>query len=154
MDHGLAARDGKPDTKNVACMRDCGGPAKVASEIPDYARDAHGNLAEQVRALGPVDGLANAASAKRGAPRERPAGDLAKSAGCMACHGVSGRIVGPGFREVGSRYANDAAAKAGLVARVREGGAGRWGSVPMPAQTHVADRDLETLVQWILAGSP
>ena len=52
--HGFMTRDGKPDTRNVACMRDCVAEVRLSSEMPDYARDQHGNLAEQTRSLGAV----------------------------------------------------------------------------------------------------
>jgi cytochrome c551/c552 len=63
------------------------------------------------------------------------------------------KLVGPGFREVATRYAGDAGAEARLVARVKAGGTGAWGSVPMPAQPQVKDADARALVQWILAGA-
>src|SRR5687767_14139163 len=56
-DHGLAGVGGKPDTRNVACMRDCVKEVRLSSQLPEYARDAHGNLAEQTRPLGPAAGV-------------------------------------------------------------------------------------------------
>ena len=141
--HGFMRRDGKPDTHNTACMHDCVTEVRLSSQMPDYARDQHGNLAEQT------------------APRAAPVGkaqtrsplDLAKASACTACHGVSGKLVGPGFRDVAARYAGDPAAESRLVAKVKSGGAGAWGSVPMPAQAQVKDADARTLVQWILSGA-
>ncbi|HVE49545.1 MAG TPA: c-type cytochrome [Casimicrobiaceae bacterium] len=147
--HGLASRTGTPDTKNVACMRDCASPPKLSSEIPDYARDAHGSLADQMRDLRSQRPTAIIASAT---PRD-PA-ELAKSSGCLACHGVSNRIVGPGLQEIRARYAKDSGAEARLAARVKQGSTGTWGSVPMPANPQLNDGDIRSLIRWILAGTP
>ena len=79
--------------------------------------------------------------------------DLAKASGCTTCHGVTGKVVGPGFREIAAKYAGDKDAQSRLTAKVKAGGAGVWGSVPMPAQSQVADGDVRTLVDWILNGA-
>jgi cytochrome c len=142
--HGFMHRDGKPDTRNRACMRDCVREVRLSSEIPEYARDQHGNVADQVRK---PDRTAPGAVAAKGPL------DLARSAACMACHGVADKLVGPGFREVAARYAGDPGAESRLVGKVKGGGSGAWGAVPMPAQPQVTDADARTLVQWILAGA-
>jgi S-disulfanyl-L-cysteine oxidoreductase SoxD len=143
--HGFGSVRGTPDTKNVACMRDCGPAPKLASEIPDHARDAHGDLRQQLRS-GPT-----AASTAATSTKAVPVAGLAKTAGCLACHAVAGKLVGPSFREVRTRYAHDAGAGERLVARVKQGGAGNWGSIPMPAHPQLADADARALVAWILA---
>jgi len=141
--HGFMTRDGKPDTHNTACMKDCAKEVRVSSEMPDYARDQHGNLAEQVRGgSAPTE------------PRTPKSGlELAKASACTACHGVNERIVGPGFREVAAKYAGDSAAVGRLAAKIKTGGSGAWGAIPMPAQPQLKDADARTLVQWILSGS-
>ena len=141
--HGLMSRDGKPDTRNTACMKDCVREVRLSSEMPDYARDQHGNLAEQVRGSPPP---AATRAAKSGL-------DLAKAAACTACHGVSERVVGPGFREMAAKYAGDAGAADRLATKVRAGGGGVWGAIPMPPQPQVKDADARALVQWILGGA-
>jgi len=140
--HGFMTRDGKPDTHNTACMTNCVKEVRLSSEMPDYARDQFGNLAEQGRGVG----AAQVAAAKSGL-------DLAKASACTACHGMTEKIVGPGFREVAARYAGDAGAESKLVAKVRTGGAGAWGSIAMPPQAQVKDADVRMLVQWILGGA-
>jgi len=142
--HGFMTRDGKPDTHNTACMTNCAKEVKLSSEMPDYARDHHGNLAEQQRVVG---GTAVAKAAARGGL------DLAKASGCTACHAVTGKLVGPGFRDVASKYAGDGSAPARLAGKVKAGGTGTWGSVPMPAQPQVADADVRALVDWIVSGA-
>ncbi len=149
--HGLMRRDGKPDTRNVACMSNCVTGVRLSSEIPDYARDAHGNLAEQTRAIGSVAGGKGGAAQVATPPKGGL--DLARSAACTACHGINDRIVGPGFREIADKYAGDANAESRLSAKVKAGSTGAWGAIPMPAQPQVKDADARTLVQWILAGA-
>lgn len=148
-DHGFMTRDGKPDTRNVACMKDCVREVRLSSELPEYARDAHGDLAEQARTVG-VAG-AQVAAAKPAAPAG--GAELAKQSACTTCHGVSNRIVGPSFREIAAKYVGDAGAAARLAGKVRDGGVGAWGSVPMPAQPQVREADARELVRWILAGA-
>ncbi len=78
---------------------------------------------------------------------------LAKKSGCTACHGVSNKIVGPGFNDVAAKYKGNAGAPATLTAKVKSGGSGVWGPVPMPPQAQVKDDDVKTLVSWVLAGA-
>jgi cytochrome c len=144
-------------------MRDCARDVKLSSQLPDYARNDHGNLAEQTRPIGPdvAKRAGGAATPSRGASTAAAArvadavtrADLAKSTGCTACHGVTQKVVGPAFREIGGRYAGDAGAAERLAHRVRQGSTGAWGPVPMPAQSQVSDADARTLVRWILDGA-
>ena len=158
-DHGLARRDGKPDTHNVACMTNCATQVRLSSEMPDYARDSHGNLAEQTRGLGAVEGIklgpppARVAAVSVATAKESTATLLAQRAGCMVCHGVDNRIVGPGFREVSAKYAGDAGTEGRLLAKVRTGGAGVWGQVAMLPQPQIRDADAKAIIQWILGGA-
>lgn len=134
--HGFMTRDGKPDTHNSACMTNCVKEVHLTSEIPDYARGQHGDLGEQTRAVAQKSGL-----------------DLARASACTVCHGVTERMVGPAFRDVAARYGSDNAAEARLVAKVKAGGSGAWGSAPMPPQQQLKDADAHALVQWILGGA-
>lgn len=76
---------------------------------------------------------------------------LAKAKGCMACHSVDKKIVGPAYKEVAKKYKGDAKATTQLHDKVRKGGKGVWGQIPMPPQTAVSDADLKTIIAWILA---
>ena len=152
--HGLWDVKGKPDVKNVACMKNCKTQITLGSSLPDYARDAHGNLAEQNRVVGPVRGQKTGAGAAVPAAKPHPAVELMKKQGCGGCHGIGNKILGPAFREVAKRYANDKGAESALTSRVRNGGGGVWGDVPMPPQAQVSDADAAALVKWILSGSP
>jgi cytochrome c len=146
LDHGFMTRDGKPDTHNVACMKDCGPEPRIASRLPDYAMDAHGDLAQQTRAIG-------AASEPKVVVAAVAPAELAKHSACMSCHGVTNKIVGPAFRDVAARYAGDGSAAARLAAKIRTGGAGSWGTVPMPPQPQVGEADARTLANWVLGGA-
>lgn len=82
--------------------------------------------------------------------------DLAKKSGCMACHAVDKKVVGPAWKDVGAKYKGDAGARANLIAKVKAGGKGNWtavtGGVPMPPYSpRVADADIEKLVDFVLS---
>ncbi len=151
---GGIGNGGTPDVKNTACMKNCKSEVQIGSTLPDYARTAHGELADQYRSFGPVRGTrtlgVQAAEAK---PAVNPAMELATKNGCMACHGVNNKIVGPGYNEVLARYKDQPDAEDRLVAKVKAGGQGVWGSIPMPPNGHLKDEDLKTLVKWILSGA-
>jgi cytochrome c len=77
---------------------------------------------------------------------------LAQKSGCLACHGVDKKVLGPGFKDVAAKYKGDKSAEAKLVAKVKAGGSGVWGPMPMPANSpQVKDEDIKSIVQWILA---
>ena len=77
--------------------------------------------------------------------------DKAQAAGCMTCHALDKKVVGPAYKEVANKYRNDKGAEAKLVAKVKNGGSGVWGSVPMPPNAHVKDEDIKSIVHWILS---
>ena len=76
---------------------------------------------------------------------------LAQSSGCMTCHGVDKKVIGPGFKEIATKYRGNKGAEADLIKKVKAGGKGVWGDIPMPPNAHVKDEDIKTMVQWILA---
>ncbi|CAB3690699.1 Cytochrome c-552 [Achromobacter deleyi] len=81
--------------------------------------------------------------------------DLAKSKACMACHQVDAKRVGPPLASVAERYAGQGDAMVDYLAgKIRGGGRGAWGAVPMPAQTHVSPEDARLLAEWILSLAP
>ena len=75
---------------------------------------------------------------------------LAAKYNCTACHSAEKKIVGPPYKEVAAKYAGDSGALAKLQQKVKNGGSGVWGAIPMPPN-NVPDADLKTLVDWILA---
>ena len=77
--------------------------------------------------------------------------ELAKKNACTACHAIDKKLVGPAYKEVAKKYAGDKGAEAKLVEKVKKGGSGVWGPVPMPPNAALKDEDAKTLVKWILA---
>ncbi len=75
---------------------------------------------------------------------------LAGKYGCAGCHTVASKLVGPSYKEVAAKYAGDAGALGKLEKKVKAGGSGVWGAIPMPPN-NVPDADLKALVEWILA---
>ena len=88
-------------------------------------------------------GLANAADVGQA---------LAQKNGCLACHSIDKKVLGPAFKDVAAKYKGDKTAEAKMVAKVKAGGSGVWGPMPMPANSpQVKDEDIKLIVQWILA---
>ena len=76
---------------------------------------------------------------------------LAQKSGCLACHSVDTKVVGPAFKDVSAKYKGKGA-ESKLVAKVKAGGSGVWGPIPMPANSpQVKDEDIKTIVHWILS---
>ena len=151
--HGMGAPSGRPDVQGSMCMKDCARDVTIASSLPAYARGAHGELAQQMRPVGPYRAIATGATPSRAAAAKPAPRELAAQFGCVACHAPDRRIVGPGFAEIAAKYARQADAHSYLAGRIRSGGQGVWGAVPMPPQ-RLEDEDAAQLAQWILAGSP
>jgi cytochrome c len=81
--------------------------------------------------------------------------DLAKKSGCLACHAIDKKIVGPPWKDVAKRYAGDPNAKAKLIEKVSKGGRGNWtdlvGNVAMPPYSpRVSAENIENLVDFVL----
>jgi cytochrome c len=76
---------------------------------------------------------------------------LAKKHNCMACHLLDKKVVGPSYKEVAAKYKGQADAVAKLSAKVKKGGQGVWGQIPMPPNATVPDADIDKLVKWVLA---
>lgn len=76
---------------------------------------------------------------------------LAQKNACMSCHGVDKKIVGPSFKDVAKKYAGDKKAESMLVGKIKTGGKGVWGEIPMPPSPHVKPEDATKIVEWILS---
>jgi cytochrome c len=76
--------------------------------------------------------------------------DLASKKGCMACHSVDKKLVGPSLKDVAAKYAKDKDAVTKLATKIKAGGSGVWGPVPMPAN-NVTDAEAKALATWVLA---
>lgn len=90
------------------------------------------------------------ASAPPGDAGGDPLARLLTANACSACHQLDKRVVGPSFKEVAAKYAGDAAAAGTLSKKIKDGGAGVWGAVPMPPNAAMSDADLAHVVGWIL----
>lgn len=160
---------GKGDVKNVACMKDCPVESTIRSSLPDFARDAHGNIAEQNRIIGPVRGADTTKPAPKGPASSSalPAAVVVAAASanvndpkallnansCTACHGMKNKVVGPGFNEIAAKTKGRADAEAYLIDKIKNGGSGVYGAVPMPAQPQLKDAEAKAIAQWIAAGA-
>ena len=186
--HGMWTVNGTPDVKATACMTDCVTEVKITSTLPDFARNAHNNLAEQNRTFGPYRGIdsttppltslpgrgyvskvAAAASAQtQGTPSASVSGasstapstaavntamlESFKKNNCAACHAPAAKGVGPSISMIAEKYkGKDVTAQ--LVAKVKKGGSGAWGAIPMPPHPQLSDADTTSLVKWMLTGS-
>jgi cytochrome c len=76
---------------------------------------------------------------------------LAQSKGCMACHQVDAKLVGPAVKDIAAKYKGDAAAPDMLAAKVKSGGVGTWGQIPMPPQTAASEEEIRAIVAWMLS---
>ena len=159
---------GQGDVANPACMKDCPVSGRIESSIPDASRNANGNMADQVRGFGGVRGIDTAAPADAGkvavamalasaaGAGTAPVADAAAlmaSSGCMSCHGMTDRIVGPGFQEVAGKYAGRSDAVDYLAGKIHRGGQGVWGAIPMPAQSQIDDATAHALARWLAGGA-
>jgi len=156
----------KPDTVNTICMKDCAPEPKHASLLPDFARNAHGNLADQNRLVGQQHGadtsrpegksaIPAAVPAAPAAPKteanneSKAALALLNKYSCTACHGVDKKLVGPGFNEIAKKHAGKTDYLAG---KIKSGGSGVWGPVPMPPQS-LPEADAKAIAAWIAKGA-
>ena len=179
-DHGMwpgkgLGNGGKPDLRATACMKNCVTEAKVASFLPDHARNAHGNLAEQNRLVGPQRGAdttrppapAGAAGTRVTGPAEtrqtaaapQPRSTEAATAlalftkhNCTACHAVDRKLLGPSMQEVARKHATRVDRVDYLSGKILGGAAGGWGAIPKPAQ-NIPRSDAQALAQWVAAGA-
>lgn len=76
--------------------------------------------------------------------------ELYKTKNCFACHRIDRNHLGPSFKTIAAKYADEQGADVKLAQKVREGGVGVWGQVPMPAQAQVSEAEALTLTRWIL----
>lgn len=76
--------------------------------------------------------------------------ELAKTKNCMACHAIDNKIVGPGFKEIAAKYAGQKGMEAKLATKIVQGGAGAWGTMPMPPNA-LSPAEAASLAKWVLA---
>jgi S-disulfanyl-L-cysteine oxidoreductase SoxD len=157
---------GKADVQATACMKDCWADPqaspRVTSQLPDFARNAHGNLAEQNRLVGaqrgadtrPFEAAPATAPSLAAVPVPAPAPALAllNKFSCTACHGFDTQIVGPALADIAKKHATRTDALDYLANKARAGSAGVWGAIAMPAQA-ITEADAKTIAAWLLNGA-
>jgi cytochrome c551/c552 len=139
---------------NLKNMRERGTPMTDAemAAILDYLAVYYGRTPPPAAS---ADTLAAAPDAgASGDPAVAPVARLLEAHACVGCHATDKRVVGPSFREIAQRYAAEGGAAARLAAKVRNGGQGAWGAIPMPPATGIPDSELGKLIDWVLAQRP
>jgi len=166
--HGFWNVKDKPDVNGSACMHNCVPFVQIGSTLPDFARNAHENIAEQNRMYGPYRGADTTKPPIKQLPGSSGAGlahaadthysvakgpsVLFKNENCSACHAPNAKLVGPSISDIAKKYESQSGAVDKLMTKVKVGGAGVWGSIPMPAQAQLSDDDRKALVVWMLSG--
>ena len=84
------------------------------------------------------------------APSAQASEELAKKHNCLACHQADKKVIGPSYQEVAAKYKGQADASTLLAEKIKKGGVGVWGQIPMPPNPTVPDADMMALVTWIL----
>lgn len=79
---------------------------------------------------------------------------LAAKSACLACHAVDKKVVGPAYQDVAAKHKGQADALEKVMARIKSGGSGMYGPVPMPPQPTLKDDQVKLLAEWVLAGAP
>ena len=153
----------KPDTQAKPCMVNCAAEPNVASLLPAFARNSHGNLADQNREFGPqigantsiAEGAAPSATRLGPAKQKEPSGEtklvngLLQKYSCTACHAQSSKLVGPAFADIAKKHAGKADY---IAAKIKSGGSGVWGAIPMPPQT-LSDAEAKAIANWLANGA-
>lgn len=126
-------------------------PAQASADAPVSAEAAPTEAAptEAAPAEAAPEEVA-AAPAPAAADSSDPAA-LAQAKGCLACHQIEIKVVGPAYKDVAAKYKGDAGAVDALVKKVKEGGVGAWGQIPMPPQVVATEEEIKLLVKWILS---
>ena len=163
------------DVKNVACMKNCASEPELASSLPDFARNAHGNLAQQNRTVGaqrgadtsrPENKAALSAESKAvalkaasfsdvaAAPQADAGGAKAAQAllqknNCTVCHAVDSKLIGPSFADIAKKHAGKTDY---LASKIIAGSSGVWGPIPMPPQS-IDEADAKAIAVWLAAGA-
>jgi len=122
------------------------GDASAESSVAKAAAPAPAGAAAAPAPAPPAVAAAPAAAAAGGDSEA-----LLQKYGCLACHATDKKIVGPPYREVAAKYAGDKDAPSKLAQKVKAGGAGNWGQVPMPPNPQVPDNDLQAMIKFVLA---
>lgn len=128
-------------------------PDQTASSTPS---DSSAESAAGTESGTTADTTTDSTASSSDAAQVAAAGDpkvLIKRYNCVSCHATDRKLLGPAYREVAAKYRDEDGAADTLVAKVKEGGSGVWGAIPMPPNPGVPDGDVRLIVDWILAGA-
>jgi S-disulfanyl-L-cysteine oxidoreductase SoxD len=172
LEHGMWERNAKPDVNGSTCMTNCVETVTITSSLPDYARNAHYNIAEQNRIFGPYRGADTTKPPLSSLPgadyqpvamtavtaSDSSAGTIDAKAlfaknNCAACHAANTKMVGPSIADVAAKYKDQPDALPMLEAKVKNGAVGTWGQIPMPPHPQVSNEDIAVMVKWMVSGS-
>jgi cytochrome c len=95
-------------------------------------------------------GHAAVAAPTMSAKESAAAMELAKNNGCLSCHAMDEKIVGPAYSKVAAKYSDDKDTAASLAQSIRNGSQGKWGRIPMPAHGNMSNEDINLLARWVL----
>ncbi|MHB1176968.1 MAG: c-type cytochrome [Daejeonella sp.] len=76
---------------------------------------------------------------------------LISKSDCLACHKLQEKLLGPSYKDVANKYPNNSATINQLVDKIKKGGSGVWGAVPMSPHPALADDDAKAMVKYILS---
>ena len=124
-------------------------PAAAAAPAPPAPAAAPSQVA--AAATPAAAAAATPPAAPTAAPAAADVDALLQKSGCLACHAVDKKVLGPSYKEVAAKYAGDKNAVAALAQKVKAGGTGVWGQIPMPPHPQLSDADLNAMVTYILA---
>ena len=164
-----AADDAQPEAESATDTAAAADQPAAASDNAAASGDA-GQSGAEAEAEGATEGEATAdtaaAASDNDAADEAPQAAAAASPdpaevkqiltknACLACHSVENKMIGPAYREVAEKYADDANAAEIIAQHVKQGSSGIWGPIPMPPNPGISDDDLTKVVDWVLAGAP
>ncbi len=106
--------------------------------------------AEQQQAQAEQKPAQQQASAQQASAPVKDMQAFAQQKGCFACHDINNKKVGPAFKEVAKRFAGQPGIEEELAKRIKNGGVGTWGQVPMPPQ-NITDQEAKDLAKWVLS---
>jgi cytochrome c5 len=155
----MPARGGNPNlsdlevTRAVAYMGNAVGANFKEPEAPKAEARPAAAAAPAPAAAAPAPAAAAApVQTAQAAPAAGASGEqLLQKSGCVACHAVGNKLVGPSYKDVAAKYAGDKDALDRLVKKVKAGGAGVWGQIAMPPHPQLSDADLQAMVKYVLA---
>jgi sulfite dehydrogenase len=137
----------------VKKMRDKYGaqfPEEESAGLANYLARNYGTATNLPVVLAPVPAATNFMNTAGGLAPVTPEA-FATKYGCLACHKINAKVVGPAFRDVAAKYRDDPSALDKIAQQIHHGGSGKWGSAVMPPYTMVTDAQAEMLGKWILS---